>query len=314
MSKLGRIQKIEPRTIWPDEARDFTPWLAKNIDLLGEAIGMDLEVVESEGAVGPFRVDIICKDLAGGRPVVIENILGPTDHDHVGKLLTYAAGREAKAAVIVATEFRDEHLKALEWLNELSGEEHLFFCVKAGVIRIGDSPPAPSLDPVVQPNEWEKQVKQVKNPPTPRARSYEMFFARLLAKVKQEIPGLTSATRVFPQNWMNFPAGKSGYWYCVSFTRDSRLRVELNIDVGDKDRNKAVFDRFLSERQAIDEEFGEQLSWEPLENRRSCRIAVYRPGTIDDGERELDDLMSEGVALLRRLNSTLRRRVAEIGK
>lgn len=314
MLKLGRIQKVEPRTIWPDEARDFTPWLANNIDLLSEVIGMDLEVVESEGAVGPFRVDIICKDLAGGGLVVIENILGPTDHDHVGKLLTYAAGREAKAAVIVATEFREEHRKVLEWLNELSGEEHLFFGVKAGVIRIADSPPAPSLEPVVQPNEWEKQVKQVKNPPSPRARAYEMFFGRLLAKVKQEIPGLTSATRVFPQNWMNLPAGKSGYWYCVSFTRDSRLRVELSIDVGDKDRNKASFHRLLSEKQAIEEEFGESLSWEPLENRRLCRIAVYRPGTIDGDELELDNLMSEGVALLKRLNRVFRRRVAEVGK
>jgi hypothetical protein len=146
---------------------------------------MDLEVVESEGAVGPFRVDIICKDLASGGIVVIENILGPTDHDHLGKILTYAAGREARAAVVVATHFREEHRKMLEWLNEL-GEEHLFFGVKASVIRIADSPPAPVLDPVVQPNEWVSEVK-AKDPPTPRGQAYEAFFRRLLDKVKQEI-------------------------------------------------------------------------------------------------------------------------------
>jgi hypothetical protein len=312
MSRLGRIEKVEPRTIWPDEARDFTPWLADNIDLLSEAIGMDLEVVESEGAVGPFRVDIVCKDLASGGLVVIENILGPTDHDHLGKLLTYAAGREAKAAIIVATEFREEHKKVLGWLNELSGEEHLFFGVKAGVIRIADSPPAPILDPVVQPNEWEKQVKQTKNPPSPRAKAYEMFFSRLLEKVKQEIPGLTSATRVFPQNWTGFPAGKSGYWYLVSFTRDSRFKVELNINVGERDRNKDVFNRFLSQKQAIEEEFGERLSWEPLE--KSCRIAVYRPGRIDDDDTRLGNLMGEGVALLKKFNSVFRKKIAKVGK
>jgi hypothetical protein len=147
MPKLGTLEKVDPRTIWPDEASGFTPWLVENIRLLSDAIGMDLEVDESEAAVGGFRVDIVCKDLATGRPVVIENMLGPTDHDHLGKLLTYAAGWGARAAILVGTEFRDEHLKALEWLNELSGEEHLFFAVRAGVVKIGDSLPAPEFDP-----------------------------------------------------------------------------------------------------------------------------------------------------------------------
>lgn len=247
--------------------------------------------------------------FATGRPVVIENILGPTNHDHLGKLLTYAAGQGARAAILVGTEFRDEHLKALEWLNELSGEEHLFFGVKAGVVKIGDSLPAPEFDPLVQPNEWEKEMKSQSSG---RSRAYEAFFTRFLAKVKRDLPGFTSATKGLPQNWMSFPAGRSGFAFGVSFARGSRLRVELLIDLGDSDKNKTVFDHFLSEKQVIETEFGQELSWERLEERRASRIAAYELGAIDDEPQTLDKLGDDAISLLGRFIKTFRQRIAAL--
>jgi len=277
--------------------------------LLADTIGMDLEVVESEGTVGGFRVDIVCKDLATGRPVVIENILGTTDHDHLGKLITYAAGRGARAAILVAPDFRDEHLKALEWLNELSGEDHLFFGVKAGVVRIGDSLPAPDFDPVVQPNEWEKEIH---TPVSDRAKAYGAFFTSLLAKVKRRMPRLTSATKGLPQNWTNFPAGRTGFAYGVSFARESRLRVELFIDLGDAEQNKAVFDSFFAERQAIESDFGGALSWERLDDRRASRIAAYEPGSIEEGPETLDRLADNALGLMERFIKIFKHRIAAL--
>ncbi|WP_049757146.1 hypothetical protein [Ammonifex degensii] len=114
MKQLGRLEKIDPREVWPNEAWDFTPWLRDNIQELSEALGLDLEIVETEDVVGDFWVDMVGKDVGSGRPVVIENQLGPTDHDHLGKLLTYAAGKDAGVVIWVATDFRDEHRQALE--------------------------------------------------------------------------------------------------------------------------------------------------------------------------------------------------------
>ncbi len=311
MREVGRLELIDPRTIWPDEARDFTPWLVENIQFLSEAIGMDLEVVESEAAVGGLRVDIVCKDLATGRPVVVENILGQTDHDHLGKLLTYAAGQGARAAILVCTDFRDEHLKALEWLNELSGEEHLFFGVKAGVVKIGDSLPAPEFDPVVQPNEWQKEMK---SHTSDKQKAYEAFFTRFISRVKEDLPGLTSATKGLPQNYMTFPAGRTGFAYGVSFARERRLRVVLFIDLGDSDKTKAAYDRFLAEKQAIEADFGQGLSWERLEERRVSRIAAYEPGSIDDNPQTLDMLADHAIDLLGRFIKTFRQRIASLSR
>lgn len=312
MSKLGVLERVDPRVIWADEARDFTPWLVENIRTLSDALGMDLEVAESEGVVGGFRVDIVCNDLATGKPVVIENILGSTDHDHLGKLITYAAGRNARAAILIATDFRDEHCKALEWLNEVSGKDHLFFGVKAEVLRIGDSLPAPNFDLIVQPNEWANEVTSPT--PSPKLKAYEGFFTGLLAKVKQRLPGFTSASKGLPQSWFSFPAGRTGFVYSVAFRRQSKMSVDLYIDVGDADKNKAVFDRFFSEKDAIEAEFGQALSWERLDNFRASRIAVYEPGSIDDDPQTLDNLGDEAVQLLDKFTRAFRQRIISLPK
>ena len=150
----GRIEQLEVREIWEDEAADFTPWLAENLDLLGKELGMNLELVEVEKAVGPFYLDILAREVEEGYPVVIENQLEWTDHNHLGQLLTYAVGCDATAVVWVATWFRPEHKAVMEALNQLAEGKGWFLGVEVGVIKIGDSPPAPDFHLVAFPKDY----------------------------------------------------------------------------------------------------------------------------------------------------------------
>ena len=159
--KLGKIRKIDLRDVWASESSDFTPWLAKeeNIALLGDAIEMDLEVESQEKTVGPFRADILAKDLATNHYVLIENQLELTNHNHLGQIMTYAAGLDAFSIVWIAKSFTEEHRAALDWLNRITVENINFFGIEIEVIQIGDSLPAPQFNVVAKPNDWSKSVK-----------------------------------------------------------------------------------------------------------------------------------------------------------
>jgi hypothetical protein len=164
MSKqdLGRLPKAELREAWSSEASDFTPWLAQeeNLSLLGEAIGIELELDSQEKEVGPFRADILCKDTATGNWVLIENQLERTDHSHLGQLLTYAAGLNAVTVVWIAAHFTEEHRATLDWLNERTDEKINLFGLEVELWRIGDSPIAPKFNIISQPNNWSRTVQQ----------------------------------------------------------------------------------------------------------------------------------------------------------
>ena len=161
MSELGRLQKVSLRDAWASEAGDFTPWLAlpANLRLVGEAIGMELELVVKEKYVGPYRADLLCRELTSEQVVLIENQLERTDHVHLGQLLTYAAGLEAVNVVWIAGRFTEEHRAALDWLNEKTPEDINFFGLEVELWRIGDSPVAPKFNVVCKPNEWTRTVK-----------------------------------------------------------------------------------------------------------------------------------------------------------
>jgi len=310
MMRLAKLEMVDPKQVWSNEAKAFTPWLRDNISILSEAIGLDLEVIESEGAVGDFKVDIVAKDLGSGRLAVIENILGPTDHDHLGKLLTYAAGRNARAAILVATEFRDEHAETLEWLNAMSRGDPLFFGVKVEVLRIEDSAPAPEFQVVVEPSEWEPERTSGLSP---KQAAYQDFFNSLISKIREKRPGLTSATKGLPQNWFSFPAGRTGFSFSVSFAKQSRMRVELYIDMGDAEKNKSAFDRLHSQREAIEKDLGSKLEWERLDERRACRVAAYLEQVfIDSSPEDLQTAMDWAVDTLLRFDKVFRSRITSV--
>ncbi|KRE09491.1 hypothetical protein ASE63_21080 [Bosea sp. Root381] len=156
--EIGKLIAIEPRAVWPHEALKFTPWLASQLDHLGEAIGDELELLSAETAVGPFSADIVARNQYG-ETVLIENQLAKSDHTHLGQIMTYLAGLEAKTIIWVSTRFQAEHVSAMRWLNDHTPPEFRFFAIELRVVRIGDSPAAPIFDIVVQPNAFEREIK-----------------------------------------------------------------------------------------------------------------------------------------------------------
>ena len=157
---FGKLQDLPLRNAWTNEARDFTPWLAENIDHIAEAIGVPLELTGQEVAVETFSADILARNPADGTVVLIENQLEQTDHTHLGQIMTYLAGLEAQTVVWIAPAFREPHLSAIRWLNEHTADGFAFFAVRLRVVRIGDSPYAPVFEVVEKPNDWERDIKQ----------------------------------------------------------------------------------------------------------------------------------------------------------
>ena len=285
MVDLGEIKKVDLREVWPHEAQDFTPWLAENIDKLGEALGLDLEFQEREAPVGPFFLDVLAHDRSGDRPVIIENQLEATNHSHLGQLLTYAAGYDAGVIIWLTGDFQDEHRQALDWLNQRTGEDTAFFGVVVEAWQIDGSRPAPHFRVVAMPNNWQKQATQSKEG-SPKGERYRAFF-QPLTDVCREKHKLTNSKTAQAKSWQNFKAGFSGFNYGTSFGNNF-ARVELYIDCGDIGLNKDRFDQLRAQKYDIEQELASGLDWQRLDHARACRISVVRDGaTVDDGPHEL---------------------------
>jgi hypothetical protein len=297
MERLGVLKRLSPKTLWPGEATDFTPWLAGNLERLGQALGIELEMLEEEASVGDFSVDIVARDLATNRNVVIENQWGSTNHDHLGKILTYAAGLDAGAVIWVAESIREEHRQALDWLNQRTSQDTAFFGVVVELLQIDDSQPAVNFKPVVFPNEWQKTTHASTDSKSPKGQAYQAFFQELIDELREKYK-FTKAKAGQPQCWYSFASGISGLTYGMSFAFGDKARAELYIDVSDQAENKRIFDALHSRRAEIEKEMGMPLEWEKLEDRRASRIATYRPGSIQSDPSTLESIKEWGIANL----------------
>jgi hypothetical protein len=281
---LGKLVRVDPRDVWKHEAHDFTPWLADSIHMLGELLGMDLEVVAQEHAVGDFSLDILARDLGRDRLVAIENQLEATDHSHLGQLITYAAGVDAGVVIWVSRDFREEHRQALDWLNRGEHTDREYFGVALELLQIDGSKPAVNLRLVASPHGWSRA-------PSPgtgsdgtvssKRSAYQEFFQALIDELREK-HRFTNAKAGQPQNWYSFSTGTTGFQYSFSFAQGGKLRAELYIDQGDADRNELAFDALIATKDDLEKAFGEPLSWERLDTKRACRIACYALGSIED--------------------------------
>ena len=279
MSALGRLEKIDLRDIWRTEDQDFTPWLARdeNISLLADTLGLELEVEAQEKEVGPFRADILCKDIHNDSWVLIENQLERTDHRHLGQLITYAAGLKAVTIVWVAAKFTEEHRAALDWLNAVTGDDFRFFGLEVELWRIGESPAAPKFNIVSKPNEWSKTVgaatRRIEAEALTDTKQLQLAFWEQLHAELQTHPGIRTQ-KPRPQHWTNLPIGRSGARLgAILNSREEKIAVELYL--GDENA-MAYFRELEANKAAIEEELGYAVDWRALPDKRASRILLLR--------------------------------------
>ncbi|NJK46713.1 MAG: DUF4268 domain-containing protein, partial [Pleurocapsa sp. SU_196_0] len=208
---LGRLEKLDLRMFWKGEATSFTPWLAQNLDLLGDAIDLELELEAQERNVGPFRADILCKDTATDTWVLIENQLERTDHTHLGQLMTYAAGLDAVRIIWVAERFTDEHRAALDWLNRITEERFHFFGLEVELWRIGNSEPAPKFNVVCQPNDWAKSISRATEEPLTTTKQLQLEYWQAFREYLKEHSKIIKPQAAQAQHWTNYAIGRHGF-------------------------------------------------------------------------------------------------------
>ncbi len=268
---LGKIQKVNLREIWSDEARDFTPWLAQeeNLQLLGSEIGCDLTLIKTEANVGRYNVDILAMDSDSESKVIIENQLEETNHDHLGKLVTYAAGHDVLLAIWIVKKAKEEHVRAIEWMNEKIGENIGFFLIEIEALKIGNSNPAPRFNIIVRPNQWAKAVKaDVASGELTNTKQKQLeFWTSLKSFIENNDQALSCHTPA-AQHWYNFAIGTSKAHIALTVdTRKSALACELYIT-----RDKALFN-FLSEnKEELEKKLGSSCEW--IEAEKASRIVL----------------------------------------
>ena len=318
---LGRLTRVDLRDIWTSEATEFTPWLARpeNLGILGETLGIDLELEAQEKAVGPFRADILCKDIGTDYWVLVENQLERTDHNHLGQLLTYASGLQAVTIVWIAARFTEEHRATLDWLNKITDESFRFFGLEVELWKIGDSPAAPKFNIISKPNDWSRSVAKAARALDEVAltdlrvmqRAYWEAFHSVLNTAGGPISGNRKPQ---PQSWMAYSIGRSGFNLgAVMIRPKNQIRAELYISGGSA---KVFFGRLKQQKEAIEQELGFSLEWEELPAGRDCRIASYfddvDPGNETDWQRQhewlaqrLNDMHPVFTPRVRSLNADL---------
>lgn len=283
--QLGKLEKVNLRNFWKSEARDFTPWLAKdeNICLLSKAVDLELEVQRQEESVGPFRADIFCKDIRTDHNVLIENQIEKTDHLHLGQLLTYAAGLDAVTIIWVAERFTEEHRASLDWLNKITDENINFFGIEIELYKIGDSPLAPKFNIVSKPNDWSKMVKrfaELSN--VTDSNLLQLEYWKSMKNYFELNKSFLRFQKPQPQSWASFSIGKS-YFHMNSIVlvRENEIRTELIISGVDKRTAKSNFEKLKNKwEEKSKQEIDDSIFWDEIPNSKVCKIFIKKSANV----------------------------------
>jgi hypothetical protein len=277
----GKLARVPLREVWKHEGYDFTRWLQENMDVLSGIIGFNLINVEREHAAGAFSIDLVAED-EGGHKVIIENQLEKSNHDHLGKVITYLVAMGAKTAVWIVAEPRPEHVAAVAWLNDSSDSG--FYLVKVEAVRIGDSPAAPLLTLIVGPSEETEAVAKSKKEFSERYGERQKWWSRLVAR-----PDAKLHKHITPgsYSWIGVSSGVRGLNLNYVVLQDE-CAAELYIHRGEggEAEDKSIFDQLEKNKTEIEKKFGGPLLWQRLNDRRASRIRVSMPGGYRAPEEE----------------------------
>jgi len=269
-STIQKIQKVPLREIWNKEDKDFTKWLEENIDYLNDVIGFDITILSREEKVGPFKVDLYGEDNFGNK-VIIENQLEKTDHGHLGQIITYLVNLEANTAIWITKEPAEEHIKVIDWLNEITPDDMSFYLIKLEAIKIGDhSAAAPLFTVIKRPTTEKKQIGSERKEYAQRHAFREKFWKQFLIEVNKK-NSLFKNISPSTDAWIGIGTGKGGINLNLVVSK-KYARPEIYINRGDKEKNKEIFDHFYKLKAKIEKDFGNKLVWEKMEDNVTSRI------------------------------------------
>ena len=266
---LARLEKGNLRSVWNNEP-EFSTWLSKeeNLSLLGEEIGVELSLIETEADAGSFKVDILAEEENTGRKIIIENQLEPTDHDHLGKILTYGSVHDASLLIWIVRDVREEHRKAIDWLNEHTDEKLNFFLVQLEIWRIEESKWAPKFQIVSRPNEWVKLLARSSGPQRTKTQVLQHEYWTKFQEYASSRHSTLRLRTPRPQHWYDISYGNSKSH--ITLTINTQRNV-LGCEVYIPD-SKELFNKFLSKKDDIESELGIKLEWMALPSRKASRI------------------------------------------
>lgn len=281
--ELGKLEKVDLRNIWKHEAADFSSWLSKpeNLSMLGDEIGMDVTLIQTEAPVGKFSVDILAEEEDTGKKVVIENQLGSTNHDHLGKIITYASGFDAEIIIWIVKEVRDEHKQAVDWLNEHTDEKINIFAIEMEVWKIGESLCAPKFKIVSKPNDWAKAIKKITTQgDLSDTKLLQLEFWSKFKEYALEHNSNIPLRKANPQHWFTIGIGTSGAMISLTVNSQSdQIGCEIYIS-----NNKDLFYELEKCKEKIHEELGTTLDWMELPGKKASRIKMLTDGDISKSE------------------------------
>ncbi|ODS29894.1 MAG: hypothetical protein SCARUB_05002 [Candidatus Scalindua rubra] len=287
---LGKLTHLDLRQQWQDEARNFTPWLSseEGLSILGETLGMELELEDTEVYVGNYRADIVAKDTPSNDYVVIENQLSSTDHDHIGKLLTYAASFGAKTIVWIAKKIREEHRQALDWFNEITVQNVDFFGIEMELLQIADSPYAPNLKIVSKPNEWTRSIRAEKQKLTKGDTlkvefwtSFNDYLQNNQVNINRRKPGA--------QHWYDIAVGRGGVHFAL-LLRTNKRDIACEVNMHDENA-KRMYNYLFADKDDIERNIGNSLEWKELPEGKSSRI-ILRESMDPSDKSKWDEIFS----------------------
>lgn len=280
MANIGKLEKVELRDLWKHEERDFSAWLAQDASLamLSDEIGVDIALIERESQVGGFSVDLYAEENSTGNKIIIENQLEDTNHDHLGKIITYASGKDAKYVIWIVKRARDEHRQAIEWLNAHTDEDINFFLVEIELWRIGDSLPAPKFNVVVRPNDWVREERHSTSEITERGKLCLSFWDAFISYASQQSEFMRQfkLRRSHPHNWFDLAIGIGGVFISLNI-QSNKGTVDAGLYIRD---DKDYFERLKSHSEEIFEILGEEADWH--EASKACRLLITKPIDITD--------------------------------
>lgn len=289
--ELGKLEEIDIRKVWAHEQYDFSDWLSKedNIQQLGNTLNLSLTDVETEKFVGSYRCDIICKDEITGKNVLIENQLEPTNHDHLGKIITYASGLDASVIIWIVESAKEEHSSAIEWLNKHTDDDVSFFLIEVHAYTIEGSKPAPYFKIIQQPNDFVKQVKNItKNTELNDSQNSRLEFWNRFNDVLEKNGKPFNKRKATTDHWYSVAVGSSQCHISIDLVnREHKIRISMWIP-----DNKSLYDTFYSNKDSIEKEIGHSINWDKLDDKKAAYAYTFIEGLDFNKQDNYDALMN----------------------